>query len=105
MKGCRMNSVPKHRRHAVETGPCTPKELGHSLLTLGLIMLLPLQLLSAAGPVTYQVLAPDMITDLVGTHTGSVGALSVKDQSGTDNDPAEYVQFGVPEGENYQGYR
>src|SRR3981081_4609438 len=59
-----------------------------------------------AGPVVTETrLPPNSLTDLVGTHTGSVTALDTKDQTGTQNDPAKYVQFGVPSGQQYLGYQ
>ncbi len=58
-----------------------------------------------AGPVTAYILSATSITDVVGTHTGQVSALATKDQTGTQNDPSKYVQFGLPSGQLYLGYR
>jgi hypothetical protein len=80
-------------------------KLGIPFLTMGLMIHFTLQRSFAAGPVTEDTLTPGAITDLVGRHTGSVYALGVKDQTGTANDPSKYVQFGVPTGQNYRGYR
>ena len=75
------------------------------LLAIELMIPFPLQQVYAAGSVTENILTPSTITDLAGTHTGSVNALTVKDQTGIDNDSSKYVQFGVPAGQSYQGYR
>jgi hypothetical protein len=80
-------------------------KLGIPFLTMGLMIQCALQQSFALGPVTEDILTPSVITDLVGTHTGSVHALSFKDQTGTANDPSKYVQFGVLEGQSYRGYR
>jgi hypothetical protein len=59
----------------------------------------------ANGPVAAYDLAPTSITDTLGTHSGQVAALVVKDQTGKQNDPSKYVQFGLPAGQMYAGYR
>src|ERR1700719_3070966 len=79
--------------------------LGISFLTMGLMIQFTLQQSFALAPVTEDILTPSAITDLVGRHTGLVRALGVKDQTGTANDPSKYVQFGVPAGQSYRGYR
>ena len=73
-------------------------------VVVGLRFLAP-QLLYASGPVTATILSPSSITDVVGSHTGSVDALATKDQTGKENNSSKYVQFGVPSGQTYQGYR
>jgi len=80
------------------------------LLLLGVLGLILPQLRAEAqtlaGPVVTETrLPPNSLTDLVGTHTGSVTALDTKDQTGTQNDPTKYVQFGVPSGQQYLGYQ
>src|SRR5262249_35450621 len=74
-----------------------------TLMVVGLMTITPLQL-AHAGHVTETIVAPGSITDQVGTHSGSVGAFAVKDQTGTQNDSTKYVQFGTPPGSLYQGY-
>ncbi|MGA2859858.1 MAG: endo alpha-1,4 polygalactosaminidase [Candidatus Sulfotelmatobacter sp.] len=74
-----------------------------TLLLIGFMTIAPLRR-AHAGHVTGTIVAPASITDQVGTHSGSVGALAVKDQTGTQNDPTKYVQFGTPPGSLYQGY-
>src|SRR5258708_1214841 len=80
------------------------------LLLLGVLGLILPQLRAEAqtlaGPVVTETrLPPNSLTDLVGTHTGSVTALDTKDQTGTQNDTTKYVQFGVPSGQQYLGYQ
>src|SRR5258708_27249112 len=80
------------------------------VLLLGVLGLILPQLRAEAqtlaGPVVTETrLPPNSLTDLVGTHTGSVTALDTKDQTGTQNDPTKYVQFGVPSGQQYLGYQ
>jgi hypothetical protein len=72
---------------------------------VGLLFLPPPPLLYASGPVTATILSPSSITDVVGTHTGFVDALAAKDQTGKQNNSSKYVQFGLPSGQAYQGYR
>ena len=91
--------------HATEKRNSIATKLGISFLTMGLMIQFSLQQSFGSGPVTENILIPSTITDLVGRHTGSVHALGVKDQTGTANDPSKYVQFGVPAGQSYQGYR
>jgi hypothetical protein len=74
------------------------------ILTFVAVDQAPAQVL--AGPVVTETrLTPSSITDLIGTHSGMVSALGVKDQSGTQNDSTKYVQFGVPSGQQYLGYQ
>ena len=49
-------------------------------------------------------ISPSSITVQQGTYTGSVTALATKDQTGTQNTPADYVQFGTPAGQQFTGY-
>jgi len=49
-------------------------------------------------------ISPSSITVQQGTYSGSVGSLATKDQSGTQNTPANYVQFGTPVGQQFTGY-
>jgi len=49
-------------------------------------------------------ISPASITVQQGTYTGSVTALATKDQTGTQNTPADYVQFGTPGGQQFSGY-
>src|ERR1700730_5222014 len=91
--------------HVMEKRNSIATKLGISFLTMVLMIQSTLQQSFALGPVTEDILTPSAITDLVGRHTGSVRALSAKDQTGTANDPSKYVQFGFPAGQSYRGYR
>jgi len=75
------------------------------LFVPALTILLPTSAAHAAGAVTATIVKPSTITDLVGAHTGTVHQLAKKDQTGTADDPSKYVQFGIPSGQSYQGYR
>src|SRR5580704_11655635 len=75
------------------------------ILKLALAALSAAAILPAASPVTQTILAPTSVTDVTGTHSGSVTALALKDQTGTASDTSKYVQFGIPAGQSYQGYR
>lgn len=59
---------------------------------------------TAGGTVTLTTLSPTGIVDTVGTHVGSAGALTTRDQSATADDPALYVRL-EGAGEAYSGYR
>ncbi|MGZ4109032.1 MAG: hypothetical protein ACXVP7_05030, partial [Actinomycetota bacterium] len=45
------------------------------------------------GAVSLAVLSPTAIVDVAGSHTGSVGALAVRDESGTSDDRAGFVRL------------
>jgi len=80
----------------------------HRRLTLStflLVSLLQIQAQTLSGP-SYSEwrISPSSITVQQGTYTGSVSALATKDQTGTQNTPANYVQFGTPAGQQFAGY-
>ena len=74
-------------------------------LLLVSIFVIAAQAQTNSGP-TYSEwrISPDSITVQQGTYSGSVTALVTKDQSGTQNNPANYVQFGTPAGQQFTGY-
>jgi Glycoside-hydrolase family GH114/N-terminal glycosyl-hydrolase-114-associated domain len=49
-------------------------------------------------------ISPASITIEQGSYAGSVSALNTKDQTGTQNTPSLYVQFGTPSGQQFTGY-
>ena len=49
-------------------------------------------------------ISPSSITVQQGSYAGLVSALAAKDQTGTQNDPTKYVQFGTPSGQQFSGY-
>jgi hypothetical protein len=49
-------------------------------------------------------ISPTSIVVQQGTYSGSVSALAVKDQTGTQNDSTKYVQFGTLTGQQFTGY-
>jgi len=66
----------------------------------------PPQAARAAPPptVTLTALTPTSIVDVRGSHTGAVGALATRDQSGRADDPARFVRL-RGDGASYTGYR
>lgn len=73
------------------------------LVTLAFVLHLQAQTLS--GP-TYSEwrISPASITVVQGSYTGSITALNTKDQTGTQNIAADYVQFGTTGGQQFTGY-
>jgi len=49
-------------------------------------------------------ISPGSITVQQGSYSGSLTALATKDQTGTQNNSASYVQFGTPSGQQFTGY-
>jgi hypothetical protein len=91
----------------------TKKIVLNGLRVPGAMLLLILMCLAAgrtqaqvlAGPVVTETrLTPNSVTDVIGTHSGSMSSLAVMDQSGVQNDSTKYVQFGVASGQQYSGY-
>lgn len=75
-----------------------------SLLWLGLVPAGVGAQGAPAGAVALMVLSPTAIVDVAGSHTGSVDALAVRDESGTSDDPAGYVRLS-DDGGAYAGER
>jgi hypothetical protein len=48
-------------------------------------------------------ISPGSITVQQGSYSGSLTALATKDQTGTQNNSASYVQFGTPSGQQFTG--
>ena len=67
-----------------------------------LLALIPLQTVFAASNAL--ALTPQSITNQTGSATGNLAALTVRDQSWYDDDPANYVTF-IPSAPRYTGYR
>ena len=67
-----------------------------------LLALIPLQTVFAASNAL--ALTPQSITNQTGNVTGNLAALTVRDQSWYDDDPANYVTF-IPSAPRYTGYR
>ena len=78
---------------------------GRSLTVAAAFLLGLAPLACGENIVTETNLSPSSITDVQGTHSGSVSALAAKDQRGKENDPAKWVQFGVSGGQSYEGFR
>ncbi len=82
-----------------------------SFIAASLIMLLvtitsaDVQAQTLSGP-TYSEwrISPAAITIEQGSYTGSISALNTKDQTGTQNNSSNYVQFGTPSGQQFTGY-
>jgi N-terminal glycosyl-hydrolase-114-associated domain len=90
--------------------PNIAKGPGAFLVSLALILLtitsaLPVQAQSLSGP-SYSEwrISPSSIAVQQGSYTGSISALDTKDQTGTQNQPSKYVQFGTASGEQFTGY-
>src|ERR1700739_2595685 len=49
-------------------------------------------------------ISPASITVVQGSYSGSLSALNTKDQTGTQNTAANYVQFGTAAGQLFTGY-
>ena len=49
-------------------------------------------------------ISPGSITVQQGSYSGALTALATKDQTGTQNNSANYVQFGTPTGQQFTGY-
>ena len=79
-------------------------------MRLGLLLLVPAGALQVHAQTLYGPsysewrISPSSITVQQGTYTGSVSALATKDQTGTQNNPSKYVQFGTPSGQQFTGY-
>ncbi|HKM46643.1 MAG TPA: hypothetical protein VJX69_03610 [Terriglobales bacterium] len=73
------------------------------LVTLAFALHLQAQTLSGPTYSEWRV-SPASITVAQGSYTGSITALNTKDQTGTQNTPSDYVQFGTTGGQQFTGY-
>jgi hypothetical protein len=76
-----------------------------TLITFLFAPLLQIHAQTLSGPsYSESRISPSSITVQQGTYSGTVSALAIKDQTGTQNTPANYVEFGTPTGQQFTGY-
>jgi hypothetical protein len=82
-----------------------PELLLIPFMFLGSTSMLQVQAQTLAGP-SYSEwrISPGSIAIQQGSYSGSLTALATKDQTGTQNNSANYVQFGTPSGQQFSGY-
>jgi len=85
--------------------PCKLFVVPSIIVLVTVIFVLHLQAQTLSGP-TYSErrISPASITVVQGSYTGSITALNTKDQTGTQNIAADYVQFGTTGGQQFTGY-
>jgi hypothetical protein len=81
-----------------------PELLLIPFMFLGSTSMLQVQAQTLAGP-SYSEwrISPVSIAIQQGSYSGSLTALATKDQTGTQNNSANYVQFGTPSGQQFTG--